>query len=139
MAQTAVRNAFDRLEPFTGRYSRPGNHDFWAAGHYTAEKSRASINISNLTNRRDFHGGKALPWSTSWRCGNRVMLIALDTNLETDSHFDSPTGESADFNYSLESLLNDPAGKDLRKILFFSPSTPLSGNDPFVELKTPAS
>ena len=132
-------NAFDRLEPFTGRiFIAPGNHDFGAAGHfYSRERAlRFDEMLSKpLKQGGTFTGEGAPVVNIVGDAGNRVMLIALDTNLETDSPFDFACGEVGEVQLSsLESLLNDPAGKDLRKILFFH-HHPFVRNDPFVELK----
>jgi hypothetical protein len=52
--------------------------------------------------------------------GERIMLIALDTNLETDHPFDFACGEVGEAQLSfLENLLDAPTSKEMQKVLFF--------------------
>jgi hypothetical protein len=66
---------------------------------------------------------------------DEVMLIALDTNLETDHPFDFACGEVGDAQRSaLGTILTNPNGEKTTKILFFH-HHPFMHNNPFMELK----
>jgi hypothetical protein len=66
---------------------------------------------------------------------DHAMLIAMDTNLETEHPFDFACGEAGSSQLAaLETILNTPTANDLIKILFFH-HHPFMHNNPFMELK----
>jgi predicted phosphodiesterase len=135
-------NAFDRLEPFTGRiFIAPGNHDFGAAGHfYSRERALRFDEMLSKPLKQDgtFTGEGAPVVNIVGDAGNRVTLIALDTNLETDSPFDFACGESARSSYPPWSPSATIPPERICGKFFFSTITPLSGTIPLPSSKTPA-
>ena len=132
-------NAFNALEPFSGRvFIAPGNHDFGAAGtFYSRERAlRFDEMLSKPLKQGGTFTGDATPVvNIVGGPGERVMLIALDTNLETDHPFDFACGEAGEVQLSfLETLLNASTSKEMQKILFFH-HHPFVRNDPFMEMK----
>lgn len=66
---------------------------------------------------------------------SRVMLIALDTNLETNHPFDFACGAAGEEQLSgLDTILTSPENANMVKILFFHHHPFMHGN-PFMELK----
>lgn len=66
--------------------------------------------------------------------GDSVMLIALDTNLETENPFDFACGEVGPKQLAaLNTILLDPFAANMTKILFFH-HHPFMHNHPFMEL-----
>lgn len=63
------------------------------------------------------------------------MLIALDTNLETEHPFDFACGEIGTKQLAvLATILSDPTATNMIKMLFFH-HHPFMFNNPFMELK----
>lgn len=132
-------NAFKALEPFAGRvFIAPGNHDYGAAGNfYSRERAlRFDEMLSEPLKQGGTFTGDATPMvNIVDETGERVMLIALDTNLETDHPFDFACGEVGEAQLSfLETLIIAPTSKEMQKILFFH-HHPFVRNDPFMEMK----
>ncbi len=132
-------NASKALEPFAGKvFIAPGNHDYGGAGNfYSRERAlRFDEMLSKPLKQGGTFTGDATPVvNIVDGTGERVMLIALDTNLETENPFDFACGEVGAVQLSfLETLLNDPTSKEIQKILFFH-HHPFIRNDPFMELK----
>jgi 3',5'-cyclic AMP phosphodiesterase CpdA len=132
-------NAFKALEPFAGRiFIAPGNHDFGAAGNfYSRERAlRFDEMLSKPFKQGGTFTGDATPVvNIVGEAGDRIMLIALDTNLETDQPFDFACGEVGSTQLAfLESLLNAPSSGEMQKLLFFHHHPFMHGN-PFMELK----
>jgi len=132
-------NAFKALEPFIGRiFIAPGNHDYGAVGHfYSRERAlRFDEMLSKPLKQGGTFTGEAAPVvDIVGDTGSRVMLIALDTNLETNHPFDFACGEVGEKQLSsLESLLSAPDSEEITKILFFH-HHPFVRNDPFGEMR----
>lgn len=128
------------LQPFVGRiFACPGNHDFGLKGHVYIPSSAALF---------DEYINKGLKQNGNYAGANRpvinliseegeepLMLLGLDTNLETLHPFDFACGEAGEGQLAgLESILNDPAGPRVKKILYFH-HHPFMRNDPFMEMK----
>jgi 3',5'-cyclic AMP phosphodiesterase CpdA len=131
--------AFAALEPFKGRiFISPGNHDFGAAGNFyskeRAERFDRMLSIP-LQQGGTFTGDATPVVNLLMDEHDKVILIALDTNLETESPFDFACGEVGERQMSfLNTVLGDPSLADRTKILFFH-HHPFIHNDPFMELK----
>lgn len=131
--------AFACLEPFKGRvYICPGNHDFGAAGNfYSRERAeRFDRMLSAPLNQGGTFTGDSTPVVNVVKDGDtEVMLIALDSNLETEHPFDFACGEiGASQLRSLKTILEDNTNSSTIKLLFFH-HHPFMVNDPFMELK----
>jgi 3',5'-cyclic AMP phosphodiesterase CpdA len=133
------QNAFEALEPFIGRvFIAPGNHDFGALGNfYSYERARRFDEmLSNPLKQGGTFKGDNTPVVNIMEEGNdRLMIIALDTNLETNHPFDFACGEvGAEQMDALANILSSPADPSMKKLLFFH-HHPFIHNDPFMELK----
>ncbi len=133
-------NAFKALKPFQekGVFIAPGNHDFGAAGNfYSRERAiRFDEMLSTPLQQGGTFTGDNTPVVNVVEQGvDRVMLIALDTNLETVHPFDFACGEVGNEQLSaLNSILSDPLTVEMTKVLFFH-HHPFMHNNPFMELK----
>lgn len=80
--------------------------------------------------------GDSTPVVNTLNDGNiKIMLIALDSNLETEQPFDFACGEIGDSQLSaLNTILSTVPGAGMVKVLFFH-HHPFMVNDPFMELK----
>ena len=131
-------NAYKALSPFKGKvFIAPGNHDFGAAGNFYS-KERAERFDEMLSKKLDqggtFTGDNTPLVHVLDEDSTRVMLIALDTNLETTHFFDFACGEVGDKQLSnLEAIISNPENADMVKILFFH-HHPFMHNNPFMEL-----
>jgi 3',5'-cyclic AMP phosphodiesterase CpdA len=131
-------NAYKALAPFKGKvFIVPGNHDFGAAGNLFS-KERALRFDEMLSKRLDqggtFSGDNTPIVNVLEERSTRVMLIALDTNLETMHPFDFACGEVGEEQLSgLDTILSNPASANMIKILFFHHHPFMHGN-PFMEL-----
>ncbi len=66
---------------------------------------------------------------------DKVMLIALDTNLETEHPFDFACGEVGETQLAaLDTILSNQSDMEITKVLFFH-HHPRMHNNPFMELK----
>ncbi len=129
--------AIKALEPCNGRvYICPGNHDFGAAGNfYSRERAeRFDRMLSVPLKQGGTFTGDPTPVVNIVRDGStEVMLIALDTNLETDNPFDFACGEVGSAQLAaLNTILNSPSSTAIKKILFFHHHPFMHGN-PFME------
>jgi 3',5'-cyclic AMP phosphodiesterase CpdA len=116
--------AYNALAPFRGRiYIAPGNHDFGEKGNiYSKERAKRFDNmLSNpLQQGGTFAGDNTPVVNFLIDESDKVMVIALDTNLETVDPFDFARGEVGKRQLSfLKTILPDPALKDRTKILVF--------------------
>lgn len=136
--EVQFEQAFKALEPFLGQiFICPGNHDFGAAGNfYSQERAERFDQLLSIPLKQGgTFTGDQTPVVNLLREGDlKVMLIALDTNLETDHPFDFACGEVGERQLNfLKTVLRDPFAKDYKKILFFH-HHPFIRNDPFMEL-----
>lgn len=134
-----LQNAYDSLKPFLGRiFICPGNHDFGAAGNFYS-KSRAKDFDKHLAAPLEqggtFYGNNEPIINVVSDTNDKIMLIALDSNLETSHPFDFACGEVGEpqLNY-IEAVLSDPNSAKMKKILFLH-HHPFIQDDPFMELK----
>jgi 3',5'-cyclic AMP phosphodiesterase CpdA len=131
-------NAFKALEPFKGKiFIAPGNHDFGAAGNFHSRERALRFDqmlSEPLEQGGTFTGDNTPVVNVMAEDGDHVMLIALDTNLETDHPFDFACGEVGNEQLSvLNTILADPSNAHMVKILFFH-HHPFMHNNPFMQL-----
>ena len=132
------QNAFEALQPFIGKvFIAPGNHDFGAAGNfYSRERAIRFDEMLSVPLKQGgtFQGDNTPVINMVEKGEDRAMLIALDTNLETDHPFDFACGEvGVEQLLLLDRILSDLSIADKVKILFFH-HHPFIRNDPFMEL-----
>jgi len=128
-----------RLLAEDGRvFIAPGNHDFGAKGNFFSRERARRFDemLSEPLHQGGTFTGDNTPVVNTLHDGNdRVMLIALDTNLETYNPFDFACGEIGDEQLTaLESILTDTTNAEWVKILFFHHHA-FVRNDPFMELQ----
>jgi 3',5'-cyclic AMP phosphodiesterase CpdA len=133
------KRAYEGLEPFKGNiFISPGNHDFGAAGNfYSRERGERFDEMLSLPLQQGgtFTGDLTPVVNLVIDEHDKVMLIALDTNLETDHPFDFACGEAGERQLSfLNTVLSDQILFERTKILFFH-HHPFIHNDPLLELK----
>lgn len=135
------KNAVQMLMPFKDRlFICPGNHDFGAVGNlYSRERAlRFDEFLSKGFNQGGTFTGDNTPVVNIVTDGGNkdsVMLIALDSNLETEHPFDFACGEIGEKQLkALDTVLSNPASAPTKKILFFH-HHPFIHSDPFMELK----
>lgn len=91
------QNAFEALKPFEGNvFIAPGNHDFGAKGNFYSQER--ALRFDEMLSIPLQQGGTLKGDSTPVvnlveEADDRIMLIALDTNLETDQFWDFACGE----------------------------------------------
>jgi len=133
-----LRNAFDELSRFPRLFFCPGNHDFGAAGaFYDPQRARAfDAALSTPLHQGGTFAQLSFPVVNVVREGaDEVMLIALDTNLETVQPFDFACGEVGQPQLeALDQLLSAGSSAGKKKILFFH-HHPFVRNNPFIELR----
>jgi predicted phosphodiesterase len=120
--QKQYERASEALAPFKGRiFMCPGNHDFGAAGNFYDEK-RAQLFDQYLSGPFELGGkfaGDNEPL-VDVLSEERLVLIGLDSNLETDQMFDFACGEiGATQLKTLDRVLGDPSLAGMIKILYF--------------------
>ncbi len=131
--------AFDALKVFQGRiFICPGNHDFGAMGNfYSRERAERFDDFlsKNLQQGGTFTGDQTPVVNVLKDKTAQVMLIALDTNLETDHPFDFACGEVGERQLSaLNTILSNAATPGMVKMVFFH-HHPFIHNNPFIELQ----
>jgi len=132
------QQAFTALKPFKGRiFICPGNHDFGAVGNFysqeRAERFDRFLSIP-LEQGGTFTGDTTPVVNIVKERNEQVMLIALDTNLETEHPFDFACGEIGDRQLAaVNNILSNPETSDIIKILFFHHHPFMHGNA-FMEL-----
>jgi 3',5'-cyclic AMP phosphodiesterase CpdA len=137
--ETQYERAFDALKPFKGRvFICPGNHDFGAAGNfYSRERAQRFDEFLSIPLEQGgtFTGDRTPVVNVLEENNERVKLIALDTNLETEHPFDFASGRVGSTQRSaLDNILASTATRDTVKILFLH-HHPFIHNNPFMELK----
>lgn len=132
------KQAFAALKPFKGRiFICPGNHDFGAVGNFysreRAERFDQFLSIP-LEQGGTFTGDTTPVVNVVREKSEQVMLIALDTNLETEHPFDFACGEVGDRQLAaLDNILSNHQSSDFIKLLFFHHHPFMHGNA-FMEL-----
>lgn len=132
-------NAFKALKPFLGKiYICPGNHDFGAAGNFFSAERAARFDAMlaiPLQQGGTFRGDMTPVVNIVKDEQDTVMLIALDTNLETEHPFDFACGEVGESQLAyLKTILASPAAAGMVKIVFFH-HHPFMHRNPFMELR----
>lgn len=132
-------NAFTFLQPFKGRvFVCPGNHDFGAVGNFYSYERALNFDriIAEQLNQGGTFTGDSTPVVSMLQEGaTKVMLIALDSNLETESPFDFACGEIGESQLAaLNTILTTTGDPAIIKVLFFH-HHPFMHNDPFMEMK----
>lgn len=131
-------NAFEALKPFMNNvFIAPGNHDFGAAGNFYSEERALRFDEMlsvRLQQGGTFKGDNTPVVNVLKEGTDRIMLIALDSNLETDHPFDFACGEiGAEQLLVLGRILSDPSASQMTKLLFFH-HHPFMHNNPFMML-----
>jgi len=132
-------NAFDALSRFKDRvFVAPGNHDFGAAGSFYSRERAERFDrflAGPLEQGGTFYGPNPPVVNVLTEGGRAVMLIALDTSIETDHPWDFACGQIGDAQLSaLDTVLCTETARKAVKILFFH-HHPFMHNNPFMELK----
>jgi 3',5'-cyclic AMP phosphodiesterase CpdA len=132
------KNAYALLKPFKGQvFICPGNHDFGAVGSfYSYERAvRFDEMLAKGLDQGGTFKGDSTPVVNTIQDGNQqIMLIALDSNLETETPFDFACGEIGESQLkALDTILGTIASAGIVKVLFFH-HHPFMHNNPFMEL-----
>ncbi len=132
------QQSFSALKPFKGRiFICPGNHDFGAVGNfYSRERAKRFDRFLSIPLEQGgtFTGDTTPVVNVVKEKDDKVMLIALDTNLETEHPFDFACGEVGDRQLAaVNNIISNPESSDLIKILFFHHHPFMHGNA-FMEL-----
>lgn len=132
-------NAYAALRKFQGRvFVAPGNHDFGAVGSFFSEEraKRFDLLLSEPLDQGGIFFGPNPPIVNVLEGdGSKVMLIALDTNLETDHPWDFACGRIGESQLAtLDTVLCTETARTAIKILFFH-HHPFMHNNPFMELQ----
>ncbi len=131
--------ALNFLDKFKGRvFICPGNHDFGVMGnfyeHDRAERFDEKLSVP-LEQGGRFAGDNNPVVNIVSENGLKIMLIALDTNLETNHPFDFACGKVGERQLEgLDTILSNPATMSMPKIFFFHHHL-FTHNNPFMELK----
>jgi 3',5'-cyclic AMP phosphodiesterase CpdA len=131
--------AFDELSAFAGRiFICPGNHDFGAVG-FIYERERARLFDERLAIPLGQHGtfaGSTQPVVNLVKSGGeQVLVIAIDSNLETQTPFDFACGEIGEAQLqALDAVLANPGNAGMTRFLLMH-HHPFMRNDPFMELR----
>ena len=133
------QNAFEALEPFEGNvFIAPGNHDFGAKGNfYSQERALRFDEMLSIPLQQGgtFKGDSTPVVNLVEEGDDHIMLIALDTNLETDRIWDFACGEVGKDQLSvLDRIVSDPSNAEMVKLLFFH-HHPFIHNHFLMELK----
>lgn len=131
------RNAFDLLKRFVGKiFICPGNHDFGAVGNfYSYEKAKYfDLLVEKLDQGGTFKGDSNPVVNILKGKDAQIMLIALDSNLETEHPFDFACGEIGESQLKGLNTILKTSNSEMVKILFFH-HHPFMVNHPFMEMK----
>jgi predicted phosphodiesterase len=132
-------NAFDVLNHFNGRiFICPGNHDFGTRGNQYSKKKAKMFDqkLSIPLGQNDFFFGDNNPVVNKLKKGPvKTVLIAVDTNLETNSTLDFACGEvgKTQIEY-LDKFLSEKSVAQYTKIIFMH-HHPFIHKNPFMKLK----
>lgn len=136
--EAQYENARSLLAPFKEKiFICPGNHDFGEAGNvYRRDCALHFDTLAEELRQGGVFKGAAKPVvNRIQEDKTEVMLIALDSNLETQSIFDFACGEIGKQQLNdLNELLTSESGNGAVKVLFFH-HHPFMFNDPFMELR----
>lgn len=137
-APLQYKNAYELLKPFGGRiYICPGNHDFGAVGNLFSRERAIRFDellAKPLDQGGTFHGDATPVVNVIKDGATSILLIALDSNLETQHPFDFACGEIGETQLrALDTILTTAPSNSI-KIIFFH-HHPFLVNDPFMELK----
>ncbi len=122
--EAQYREALTALRPFQGRiFICPGNHDYGVKGNFysreRAERFDAWLSIP-LQQGGTFAGDKSLLLHLLEENRQHVLLIALDTNIESSSLFDFACGRVGSTQLlALDRVLSDPDIAQMVVIVFF--------------------
>lgn len=138
-APRQYENAFTMLKPFVGKiYIVPGNHDFGAAGNFYSHERALRFDdmlAQPLGQGGTFKGDTTPVVNMIEENGLKILLIGLDSNLETIHPFDFACGEIGEAQLSaLNTILNASLGTEFVNVLFCH-HHPFMVNDPFMQLK----
>lgn len=122
--EAQYKRAFEALQPFIGRiFICPGNHDFGTKGNlYGQERAERFDTYLSIPLRQGgtFAGENLLVINFLNNGTHPVLLIALDTNVETLSPFDFACGQVGEKQLTaLDRLLSNPSIADTIVIVFF--------------------
>ncbi|MFH0823061.1 MAG: metallophosphoesterase [Pseudomonadota bacterium] len=136
--ETQYENAYAALARFKGRlFMVPGNHDFGAAGNFYSRERAVRFDemlMHPLRQGGTFTGDKTPVVSVLEDGSTSVMVIGLDSNLETLHLFDFACGEIGDQQLSaLDTVLSTPGAAGKVRMVFFHHHPFMHGN-PFMEL-----
>jgi len=138
-ATAQLANAAALLQPFTGKiFICPGNHDFGAAGNFYSHERALRFDrlLAEPLQQGGTFKGDSTPVVNVLKDGNtKIMMIALDSNLETEHPFDFACGEIGESQLrSLNAILTGNGNAGMVKVLFLH-HHPFMVNNPFMELK----
>ncbi len=132
-------NAYIALKPFKDRiFICPGNHDFGAVGNIYSKRRAKNFDkylTEPLSQDGTFYRDNEPVVNVVSNQNDSVMLIALDSNLETKYPFDFACGKIGKNQLAfLESLLSDPNATKMKKIVIMH-HHPFIVKDPTMQLK----
>ncbi|MEA1953077.1 MAG: metallophosphoesterase [Campylobacterota bacterium] len=133
------RHAYKALKKFMGKiFICPGNHDFGVVGNFYSKKRAKKFDrylATPLNQHGTFYGDNKPVVNVVTDNNDSVMLIALDSNLETKHIFDFSCGKIGKSQLSgVKSILFDPLTSTMQKIIFFH-HHPFIVNDNTMKLK----
>lgn len=138
-SSTQYGRALEALSPFMGRiFICPGNHDFGAKGMFYEESRAMRFDdmLATPLGQQGTFAGATRPVVNLVSDGTiQVLVIALDSNLETTSPFDFACGKIGDAQLqALDEILAFQPDPEIKKLLMFH-HHPFIINDPFMEMK----
>jgi 3',5'-cyclic AMP phosphodiesterase CpdA len=129
--------AYSLLLPFKYRlFVCPGNHDYGAAGNFYSKERADRFDDLCVTFKQGgtFINDETPVVNVIKNNGLQAMLIALNSNIESESPFDFACGQIGKTQLTaLDAILHTTA-TDMIKILMFH-HHPFIRNDPFMEMK----
>lgn len=136
------KKAYAMLRQFENKvFICPGNHDYGALGNlYSFERARRfDQRLARPLKQGGTFKGDSTPVVNVIREGTKkIVLIALDSNLETECSFDFACGEIGETQLrALDTILAENQSPETINVLFFH-HHPFMVNDPLMELKDAA-